>query len=616
MNKITGWALISMNDDEQEMYFEAIKISPTPFDRFVSRGDIEDVVDIPGPRMEVERGALRAVRFTWSDKSARFVPIVGDAGSGKTHFYWALKSKDIAPEDINYITVYVPSPPSPTRILLHVYTALMDEVGIEVLNIVAEKILTDFGAMERMKRGFSYVSAEQVARTAMRFYPGLNVDVLKSIILFGMGKKTGQHQEAEIAEAWLLGEAISEDEMDKIGVKTLLEADDVCLAAIKLFVENLDKPIIFYFDELEIPFRMFGADAEIRLWETLKRMYNELQNVVLVASCLFEVWDKIESLADSAMRSRMESTLRLFPFNVDDIKEFYVRAMNHFWDSQNLPNPEIDFFPLEEFVFEQIYRRSEGNPRESIKLIRRALDEKIDSYIEPDLTRPAELIVTAPEEIDISVTEKVKVTTADEAVALATPEQIATITQEISKEVTPSVELAEILAIDINAGSVTGGTICSVLTIAKQIGRFDEISMDLDFEFEIGKKKQKIGGTLKRGDNLIGVEVPSVKSFDKPGGVAAYYAIRRLHDALKNGIISKGCLVTPSGTKGNKYMQVRESAGNNIIVIELNQEEAEDLIRTCQENPLPQLLPLIKSVFPDYEPEPEVEGDSESESVD
>ena len=122
---------------------------------------------------------------------------------------------------MNYITVYVPSPPSPTRILLHVYTALMDEVGIEVLNIVAEKVLTDFGAMERMKRGFSYVSSEQIARTAMRFYPGLNVDVLKSIILFGMGKKTGQVQEAEIAEAWLLGEAISEADMEKIGVKRI-----------------------------------------------------------------------------------------------------------------------------------------------------------------------------------------------------------------------------------------------------------------------------------------------------------------------------------------------------------------------------------------------------------
>ena len=178
-----------MDDEEQEMYFEVIKTTPTPFDRYVSRGDIEDVVDIPGPRMEVERGAMRAIRFTLSDQSARFVPIIGSAGSGKTHFYWVLKSKDIAPEEINYITVYVPSPPSPTRILLHVYTALMDEVGIEILNIVSKKVLTDFGATERMKRGFSYVSAEQVARTAMRFYPGLNVDVLKSLILFGMGIK-------------------------------------------------------------------------------------------------------------------------------------------------------------------------------------------------------------------------------------------------------------------------------------------------------------------------------------------------------------------------------------------------------------------------------------------
>jgi hypothetical protein len=112
---------------------------------------------------------------------------------------------------------------------------------------------------------------------------------------------------------------------------------------------------------------------------------------------------------------------------------------------------------------------------------------------------------------------------------------------------------------------------------------------------------------------LIGVEVPSVKSFDKPGGVAAYYAIRRLNDALKNGVITKGCLITPSGTKGNKYMQVRESAGNNIIVIELNQEEAEDLIRKCQEKPITQITPFIKLLFPDYEPEPDAEPEVETE---
>ena len=603
-----------MNEDEQEMYFETIKTSPTPFDRYVSRGDIEDVVDIAAPRMEVERGALRAIRFTVSDTTARFVPIVGDAGSGKTHFYWVLKSKDIAPEDMNYITVYVPSPPSPTRILLHVYTALMDEVGIEVLKIVADKILTDFGAIERMKRGFSYVSAEQVARTAMRFYPGLNVDVLKSIILFGMGKKTGQVQEAEIAEAWLLGEAISEDDMEKIGVKSLIEDDDVCLAAIKLFVENMDRPIIFYFDEMEIPFRMFGEDVEIRLWETMKRLYNELKNIVIVAACLFEVWDKIESLADSAMRSRMESTLHLHPFKVEDIKEFYVRAMNHFWDSQNLPNLDDQFFPLAEFVFDKIYQRSEGNPRESIKLIRKAIDEKTDSYVEPDLTLPEEVKVIAPEEIEVAVTEKVTIETAKEAVALATAEPIMTETQEISEGITPSVEPAEILAIDVNPGSVTGGAVCSILTIAKKIGKQDEISMDLEFEFEVGKKKQKIGGAIIQGDMVLGIEVPSVKSFDKPGGVAAYYAIRRLHDALKNGVISKGCLITPEGTKGNKYMQVRETAGDGIIVIELNQEAAEDLIRHCQETPITQTLPLIKLVFPDYEPEPEPEVELDSES--
>jgi hypothetical protein len=304
----------------------------------------------------------------------------------------------------------------------------------------------------------------------------------------------------------------------------------------------------------------------------------------------------------------MESTLRLYPFKVDDIKEFYIQAMNHFWDVNNLPDPENKFFPLAEFVFDKIYNRSKGNPRDSIKLIRKAIDEKTDSYVEPDLTLPETVSIIPPEQVEAAVTEKVRIETAEEALALATSKPFATVSQEVGEEVTPSVELAEILAIDVNPGSIVGGALCSVQAIARHLGKLNEISLDLDFEFSTEKKKQKLGGTIKRGEYmLIGVEVPSVKSFDKPGGVAAYYAIRRLHDALKNGIISKGCLITPSGTKGNKYMQVRESAGNNIIVIELKQEEAEDLIRKCQEKPITQITPFIKLLFPDYEPEAEAE---------
>jgi hypothetical protein len=281
--------------------------------------------------------------------------------------------------------------------------------------------------------------------------------------------------------------------------------------------------------------------------------------------------------------------------------------MNHFWDSQNLPNPDDGVFPLEDFVFGNIYRRSRGNPRESIKLIRKAIDEKVDSYIEPDLTLSEEVKVIAPDKVEAAVSETVKAETAEEAIALATTEPIMTDTQGISEATTPSIELAEILAIDVNPGSITGGAVCSVLTIAKKIGKQDDISMDLDFEFEVGGKKQTIGGIIRKGNMIIGVEVPSVKGFDKPGGVAAYYAIRRLRDALKNDQITSAVLITPNDTKGNKYMQIRQSISDDLIVIELNQEEAEDLIKQCQENPIAQALPLIKLVFPDYEPEPEIE---------
>ena len=53
-----------LTDEQKELYLDVLKEGTTPFDRFVSRGDVEDPVDIPNPRREIDRAedpaALRA----------------------------------------------------------------------------------------------------------------------------------------------------------------------------------------------------------------------------------------------------------------------------------------------------------------------------------------------------------------------------------------------------------------------------------------------------------------------------------------------------------------------------------------------------------------------------
>ncbi|MCK4282571.1 MAG: hypothetical protein KAX10_10670, partial [Candidatus Lokiarchaeota archaeon] len=143
--------LKDISEDEKELYLDVLREGTfTPFDKFVSRGDLPDVIDIANPRKEIDKNIFRAIKQTNRDKSTRLIPILGSAGSGKTHAFWAYKDKIGQVEEfeveglepINWTIVYVPSPPASVRVLFHIYTCIIEELGAEVIKTVSEKLVT------------------------------------------------------------------------------------------------------------------------------------------------------------------------------------------------------------------------------------------------------------------------------------------------------------------------------------------------------------------------------------------------------------------------------------------------------------------------------------------
>ncbi|MHA1794570.1 MAG: hypothetical protein ACTSUK_00530, partial [Promethearchaeota archaeon] len=279
-----------MDPDEIDLYLDVLKEGTTPFDRFVARGSMQDVVDIPGPRAKIDRFLFRAIKQTQADHSTRMLPIIGSAGTGKTHAYWAYKSMENKvkqraqgievdiPDNIpdNWTIVYVPSPPAAVRILLHVYTCLLDELTADVLHTVADKLVERWGGHKKKKLGlFGGQDLDETIQNGIREYPGIFADCVKTLCIFSLDK-----DRSGLAERWLLGEDLEENELDTLGINSVIESDDICLAMIKLICENAGKTIILYFDELESPYRMIGPEAEAKFLETLKRIYNEIKNLV------------------------------------------------------------------------------------------------------------------------------------------------------------------------------------------------------------------------------------------------------------------------------------------------------------------------------------------------
>jgi hypothetical protein len=146
---------------------------------------------------------------------------------------------------------------------------------------------------------------------------------------------------------------------------------------IKLLTEHTDKTIVLYFDELESPYRMHGAEAEQKFLEILKRLYNEVKNLVIIIAVLKEIWPRILEIADMPLRSRMEPEHELQNWTMDDLKLYFAKSMLHFWNQNNLNPPTYPLFPLNDQLLNSIYHKTDGNQRSIIKLIRIFVDKII-----------------------------------------------------------------------------------------------------------------------------------------------------------------------------------------------------------------------------------------------
>ena len=593
------------------MYMDVLRETPLlPFSNFASRGDLRDPVDVGRPRSHIDREVYRLVQQTYRDRSSRLIPILGSAGTGKTHAYHSFKDKERENrkkledadelEEIDagkiatsadWTIVYVPSPPASIRVLLHVYTCIIEELGAELLDTVSKKLMRKWGGIK--KGVFQKPKIEEVIQKGIREFPGVFADCVKALVTYQLDKN-----KKALAERWLLGESLEDEDLNELGINSVVEEDDVCLALIKIITENLDKVLILYFDELESPYRMFGETAERKFLEILKRLYNEVKGLVITIAVLKEIWPRIIEIADAPLRSRMEPEQELRPFSLNDLKIFFSKSMEAFWEDNNLNPPLYPLFPLNEKLIELIYEKTQGNQRNSIKLCRRF----IDKVVMEEMT--VEELLEVGVEIVASPTPRVE--TEEEIVDFSKP-------REVIKKTIEDILAEEEYSIDVNPQSVAGAT----LKCIDMVGEIKEkkFKTQMEFKFKLGKRSQTLAAAIETEGKKWGLEIPSIKTFDRSAGVAGYYAAKRLKDAITERAIDSGLLIVPIGTGGAKYEMILKD-NPNIHRVELNNEIGERLIANALKYPTKEGWDICKIIFKDigeYVPKvEEIPSDEES----
>lgn len=499
---------------DNEMYMEILRDNP-PMKRYVSRGDTPDEIDIAGPHEDADNAIFRVLRFVMSDSTPRFQPILGSAGMGKTHLFWALKDKEVSLRKGRYTAVYVPSPPAPVRVPLHFHACLVDEMGEGLFENAVDMLITKFGGVKGVTHElYDYTYA--LERLLVE-YPGISADVVKVLLRYRLDPA---HK--DLARRWLLGDALSDDEIEKLDVRTILEEDDVTFATLKLLLEGSEQPIVMFIDEFEGPYNTHGEEGERHFLEVLKRLYNEGKNVVMVASCLSEIWERIYSSADGPMRSRMEQPVSLREFTKDDIAEFISSSMKIYWESQNIEPPPDPLFPLTSSDIEEAFNHSRGVPREAIR------------YVIPRI---------------------------DEILFERTPEPLEEQTDFVIKLTAPVI---------INA----------VAKALEEAGKSRDITTQLLVAKGVADREATAILSLMQGDVIkkVCIDIANVKDWDRSGGVAAYYSVKRLNDIIDNKEADHAIIAVPEETSGTKYQAMSQDMGANLTTMKFNEESAKGLV--------------------------------------
>ncbi|MFX0150142.1 MAG: hypothetical protein ACFFAJ_05135 [Candidatus Hodarchaeota archaeon] len=322
-------------------------VTENPFHNFTARSDVPELFNLNQPNQEALKQVLRFLEIIRKKKRESVIlPIIAEAGYGKTHFYWVVR------ETISdaYV-VYIPVPTNPNRVFSHFYFETVKAGGAPLLEYVADYLTQKYQKVEN----------------AAFMFPGLG-----NVVLEGFFALKDPNQ-SKLALKWLTGFDIDEETVNF--KRTIMDDEELAFAALKIILKVIDKPIIFFVDELESLFIALGPEAELQFLESLKKMHNEAVNFLLCLACLATLWDKILDLSSTAVQSRIEPPVVLKRFSKRDIQDYCVQMIKDFHQKFEII-PQSDLWPLEKADIESAYAYSHGNPREAIKWLAGVIEER------------------------------------------------------------------------------------------------------------------------------------------------------------------------------------------------------------------------------------------------
>ena len=387
-------------ENKKAKLLNIFKIGINPFKKFVSTGEIKEELDIVKSREDLFASILKII-----ERNENFIlPIIGPVGGGKTFLYWAIKKKLIY-----YNTFYI-SLENYRKFYYHLYSEYIEELGVEFLRSIANKLCNEWGALER-KFGFFHVAdIEKVREIGFEKISKKFEDkiALNDIINAITAHQLDPYKKLE-AENWLLGELMDFKDLSHLNLLYDLRRKSYAFTMLKIIIENSKLGSILFIDgfekiislmksekeseEIFDPSYLYGSDtsspdniAALKILDKILHL-QKIKNIKIIITLnsidSLEEIKRIVEEKDRRLLITFKEPLFLANFLENDIFEFYKTNLENFLKTVNYDefleeNPDI-YFPLNKNILKSIYYRANGNPREIIKLLIEIFNEIIYS---------------------------------------------------------------------------------------------------------------------------------------------------------------------------------------------------------------------------------------------
>jgi hypothetical protein len=386
-------------ENKEQKLLRILKSGINPFRRFVATGEINEPLGVVDSRVELLNNIDQVIKLNENC----ILPLIGDVGIGKTHVFWTLRRK----LKKNFNVIHISLDNIYKKFYYNLYSEFIDELGVISLRKITNKLCHKWGAYKKRYGFFPIVDIKKARNNAFNEWKYTYQDnsALEDSINVITAHQLDPYKRLE-AENYILGELMNIRELKMLNVENDLRKKENAFTMLKILIENSKLGTIIFIDDFERIMSFLKSEEEnetvfdsswlygaedspdsIAAKKVLKKIMGLLTirglRILITLNSIHSL-EEIKDLIAEKNQSFLITFKKpqfVFRFEENDIYKFYKDNFELFLKNigninllEGIENP---YYPLTKEFLSRIYRNTNGNPREIIKVLIRIFNDII-----------------------------------------------------------------------------------------------------------------------------------------------------------------------------------------------------------------------------------------------